>query len=166
MRGLYYVLVDRETKGKRHGPEPEVSRVSLVESARGAACPAVRGWRIQSAFCDVCGWQIPPLAKVTERSDPKDFEGRPHVLEVLVTRDQGRLSGLGEGGGEAIAQIQPGGVAALAEVEESLPRQVRLLDGERFDDDGSGHENSSPPRLRRGLGGGGVRDKLSRSTTP
>jgi len=28
------------------------------------------------------------------------------------------------------------------------------------------HENSSPPRLRRGVGGGGVRDKSSRSTTP
>lgn len=33
-------------------------------------------------------------------------------------------------------------VAALAEVEEGLPRQVRLLDGERFDDDaGSAEKN-------------------------
>ena len=74
-----------------------------------------------------------------------------------------RLDGdLGECIGEAIAEIQPGGVVALAEVEESLSRQVRLFDGDRFDDDASCPENSSPPRLRR-LGGGGVRDKSSRS---
>ena len=38
----------------------------------------------------------------TAISDPKDFDGRPHALEVLVTRDQDCLPGLGEGGGEAV----------------------------------------------------------------
>ena len=44
--------------------------------------------------------------------------------------------------GEAVAEIRPGRVAALAEVEEALAREMRLLDGARFDDDvGSAEKN-------------------------
>ena len=43
-----------------------------------------------------------PTPKNTATSDPKCFEGSADALEVLVTRDQGCLPGLGEGGGEAI----------------------------------------------------------------
>jgi hypothetical protein len=39
-------------------------------------------------------------------SHPKDFEGGPQALEVLVTRDQGCLPGLGEGGGEASSRVR------------------------------------------------------------
>ena len=54
------------------------------------------------AFCDGRGWPTPPLGRITAPSDPQGFEGSAHALEVLVTRDQGCLPGLGEGGGEAI----------------------------------------------------------------
>ena len=47
----------------------------------------IRGWRTRRAFCDVCGWPIPPLARITAYSNPKDLEGSPHALEVLVTCD-------------------------------------------------------------------------------
>jgi len=62
------------------------------------------------------------------------------LLEILPFEEENLAGDLGERIGEAIAEIQPGGVAALAEVKESLPRQVRLLDGDRFDDDASSAE--------------------------
>jgi hypothetical protein len=64
------------------------------------------------------------------------------LLEILAFEEESLTGDLGERIGEAIAEIQPGGVAALAEVEESLPRQVRLLDRDRFDDDASSAEKS------------------------
>lgn len=50
--------------------------------------------------------------------------------------EQERFGGdLGERIGEAVAEIQSRRVAALAEVVEGLARQMRLLDGERLDED-------------------------------
>jgi len=37
--------------------------------------------------------------------------------------------------GKAVTEIQPGGVAVLAEVEKCLAREMRLLHCERFEDD-------------------------------
>jgi|GEM_PF-1076005 hypothetical protein len=54
------------------------------------------------AFCAVCGW-----ARVTAPSDPKNLDGAVGALEVPVTRDQGCLPGLGEGGGEAGGRGKP-----------------------------------------------------------
>jgi hypothetical protein len=45
--------------------------------------------------------------------------------------------------GDAVAEIQPARVAALAEVEEGLAREMRLLDRERFDDDVGSAEKTS-----------------------
>ena len=64
------------------------------------------------------------------------------LLEILPFEEENLAGDLGERISEAIAEIQRGGVAALAEVKESLPRQVRLLDGHRFDDDASSAEKS------------------------
>jgi hypothetical protein len=44
---------------------------------------------------------------------------------------------LGERLGETVAEIQARRVPPLAEVMEGLPRDVRLVDGERLDDNAS-----------------------------
>src|SRR5271157_5988650 len=64
------------------------------------------------------------------------------LLEILPLEEKRFAGDLGERIGEAIAEIQPGRVAALAEVEEGLARQMRLLNGERFDDDVGSAEKS------------------------
>ena len=71
-----------------------------------------------------------------------DSGGDVGLLEILPSEEERLAGDLGERIGEAIAEIQPGGVAALAEVEESLPRQVRLLDGDGFDDNAGSAEKS------------------------
>ncbi len=62
----------------------------------------------------------------------------------MLTLEEKRLAGdLGERIGEAVAEIQPGRVAALAKVDEGLAREMRLLDGERFEDDVGSAEKST-----------------------
>src|SRR5512135_2328489 len=57
------------------------------------------------------------------------------LFEILAFEEERLTSNFGKGIGKAIAEIQPGGVAALTEIEEGLSREVRLLDGDGFDDD-------------------------------
>jgi len=64
------------------------------------------------------------------------------LFEILPFEEESLAGDLGERIGEAVAEIQPGRVAALAKVEEGLARDVRLLDGERFDDDVSSAEKN------------------------
>jgi len=52
-------------------------------------------------------------------SDPEDFEGRAHVLEILITRDQGGFARLGEGGGDGLLE---GGVVG-EDVDIRRPRR-------------------------------------------
>lgn len=76
------------------------------------------------------------------RTFQSESGGDVGLLEILPFEEQSLASDLGERIGEAIAEVQSGGVAALAEVEECLPRQMRLLDGDRFDGDASFAEKS------------------------
>ena len=64
------------------------------------------------------------------------------LFEILPLEEERLAGDLGERIGEAVAEIQPGRVAALAEIEEGLARDMRLLDGERFDDDVSSAEKN------------------------
>jgi hypothetical protein len=64
------------------------------------------------------------------------------LFEILPLEEEWLAGDLGEGIGEAVTEIQPGYVAALTEVEEGLACEMRLLDGERFDNDaGSAEKN-------------------------
>ena len=57
-------------------------------------------------------------------------------LSEIIPLVKERLAGVpGECIGEAVAEIQPGRVTALAEIMESLAREMSLLHGKRFDDD-------------------------------
>src|ERR1035441_7390572 len=53
-------------------------------------------------------------------------------LKIRAFEEEGFARAFGERISEKVAEIQPGPVAPLAEIEESLPRQVRLLNGYRF----------------------------------
>ena len=64
------------------------------------------------------------------------------LFEILPLEEERLAGDLGQRIGEAVAESQPGRVAALAEVEESLARDMRLLDGKRFDDNVSSAEKS------------------------
>jgi hypothetical protein len=63
-----------------------------------------------------CGWNVGPS-------------------EVFSLKEERLSSDLGEGIGEAVAEIQARGMTALTEVKESLASQVGLLNGDRFDTD-------------------------------
>ena len=71
-------------------------------------------------------------------------EGRDVGLFEILPFEEHRFAGEpGEGIGEAVSEIQPRRVAALTEVEEGLAREMRLLDGERFDGDVGSAEKTS-----------------------
>ena len=57
--------------------------------------------------------------------------------EVSALEEQGLTGEFGQGVGEAIAEIEAGGMAALSEVMESLAGDIDLLDAHRLDDDAS-----------------------------
>jgi hypothetical protein len=54
-------------------------------------------------------------------------------FEVVAFEKERLASEFGEGIGEAVSEIQPCRVAALAEVVESLAREMRLFDSHGFD---------------------------------
>jgi hypothetical protein len=55
------------------------------------------------------------------------------LFEVVPFEKERLASEFGEGIGEAVTEIQPFRVAALAEVVEGLAREMRLLNRHRFD---------------------------------
>jgi len=69
----------------------------------------------------------------------------------ILPPEQERLAGdLGERIGEAVAEIQPRRMTPFSEIVEGLARNVRLLDGERLDDDARPAENMSHWRATSG----------------
>jgi hypothetical protein len=71
-------------------------------------------------------------------------------LEIIPLEKQGFAGDLGKCIGEAVAKIQPGRMAALAEVVEGLAREMRLLNRERLNDDAGSAEKHIA--LAEGLG--------------
>jgi hypothetical protein len=67
---------------------------------------------------------------------PRSEHGDNVSFLEVVPLEKERLAGvLGQRVGEAIAEIQSGGVTALAEVVEGLARKVRVLHCDGLDDD-------------------------------
>jgi hypothetical protein len=64
-------------------------------------------------------------------------DGRVHVglAEAVAFEEKRFAGGFGQGVREAIAEVKCGRVAALAVIGISLPGDVRLLFGDRFDGD-------------------------------
>jgi predicted RNase H-like HicB family nuclease len=89
-------------------------------------------------------------AQGTENFDALDYErldaaflGRARDIgffEILAFEEQRLSCALRKRIGEAVTEVQSGGVTALAEIEEGLARHVRLLDRYRFDDDAGSAE--------------------------
>ena len=55
--------------------------------------------------------------------------------EVVTLEEKGLAGALGEGIGEAVAEVQARRVATATEVAEGLAREVGLLDSDRLDQD-------------------------------
>jgi hypothetical protein len=94
--------------------------------------PTGRSKRAPSA--DAAGGAVCHLTSCSESG------GDVGLLEILALEEERLPDDLGERIGKAVAEIQPGRMAALAEVEEGLAQEMRLFDGERFDDDVSSAE--------------------------
>lgn len=76
---------------------------------------------------------------------PATLQGGDDVglIEIVPLKEE-RLPGkLGEGISEAVAEVQPGRMAALAEIVERLPCDVRLFDRHRLNHDGDTAKNAS-----------------------
>ena len=129
-------------------PRTVVPRALLQMLQDGPTRTAGEGFRPRSARCGrrKCGGLNAPTGSVPRNGVSSDFpfESRPDVgLFEILPLEQERLAGdLGERIGEAVAEIQPGRVAALSEVEEGLASQMRLLGGKCFDDDVGSAEES------------------------
>lgn len=67
--------------------------------------------------------------------------------EVITLEQQRLFKGFREGIRETVPKVQLGLVAPLAKIEESLPRDQPLLDGDRLD------PNSRAPNKRLGMAG-------------